>query len=597
MSDNIEILDRLTHLRLLMKSKGIDVFLVNGSDPHSSEYVQDHWKTREYLSGFTGSYGWLAITLKDAALWTDSRYYIQADQELAATGIKIEKARTLETLSVGKWITARLKSGTVGFDGMCYSYSEIKQLKEDLGPNFELNSNCNLLDTVWHDRPSISFSSVFDQPVEFSGESRNSKLTRIRKLLKDNNSDMIVLTALDEIAWAFNLRGSDVEYNPVFFSYAIIEDCRAMLFAEISKIPISFREKLMNDGIEMFSYSQFYDILRIIIRKKVLIDPKICNYNIYEILNGKNTLIKSDSIVQQMKSIKNATEIEGFKKAMVQDGVALLDFFFWLDKMVKYQNITEFDITKKLFEYRSKQKYFLGESFSTIAGFGKNGAIVHYHVKEEKAQSIGENNLLLIDSGAQYQCGTTDITRTVFVGSVADAGMKRYFTLVLKGMIALSQIHFPKGTCGCHLDVLARKALWQNGLNYGHGTSHGVGAFLNVHEGPESVRSDFNSVLIEPGMVISNEPGIYIENKYGIRTENMILCVEDRITDFGTFYKFETLTLFPIDQNLIDTQLLDEQELAWLNDYHKTVYEKLSPFCDDPSKLDYLKQMCTQITK
>lgn len=597
MVDTTMILDRLTQLRLLMKLSNIDVFLVNGSDPHSSEYVQGHWESRRYLSGFTGSYGWMAITAKNAALWTDSRYFIQAEQELSGTGITLEKARLPETISVGKWIVKNLNFGRVGFDGMCYSYSEVEELRGDLGPSFELDSNCMLLDRVWQDRPTLYFSQIYSLPFEFFGESRNSKIARIRKTLKDNNADTTVLTALDEIAWTFNLRSSDIDFNPVLLSYAIVESSRVMLFAEVSRIPETLRKELLYDGVEMFSYSQFYDILKVIIDKKVLVDPQISNYNICNILEDNNCLLMHRSVVQDMKAVKNKTEIEGIKKAMLQDGIALLDFHYWLEKVQEFQDVTEFDLSNKLYEFRSKQPDFVSESFNPIVAFSKNGAIVHYHVYKETALPIDGNSLLLMDSGGQYKCGTTDITRTILVGEAVDPNMKRDFTLVLKGMIALSQAHFPKGTCGCHLDILAKKALWKYGLNYGHGTSHGVGAFLNVHEGPESVRSDFNNTQIVPGMVISDEPGVYFEGKYGIRIENMIYCTEDRVTDFGDFYKFETLTLFPIDLKLVDADLLDADEIEWLNKYHETVYEKLSACCSDPDKLEYLRQMCQQIEK
>lgn len=581
-----QIQQRLARLRALMAEQKIDAFLANGSDPHMSEYVQDSWKSREYVSGFTGSYGWIAVTQTEAVLWTDSRYYLQAERELEGTGFEMLKARLPETIPTGLWLAQRLQRGqTVGFDGSCYPLAEVRELIPFLFEN-ELNVDfkCNLLDSLWTDRPQAVRNSIFEHPLEVAGETRASKLSRIRVQMHDMKADVHFIAALDEIAWTFNLRGSDVEYNPVFMAYAIIESERALLFLNRDCVSESLQNELISDGIQLFDYDQFFNEIEFYIDHRILFDPAKLSFLTYKALASNNSIVEASSITDWMKAVKNEAEIAGFRKAMLADGVALIDFQLWLNQAMAHQTITEYDVAEKLGEFRAKQPGFVGESFHPIVGYAANGAVVHYHVTPELAATLKPDSLLLFDSGGQYQWGTTDITRTVPLTSEPTAQMKTDFTLVLKGVIGLTSIQFPHGTLGCHLDVLARKAMWERGLNYGHGTGHGVGAFLNVHEGPMSIRGDVNKQLIVPGMVMSNEPGLYRTNSYGLRIENMMVCVEKQQTEFGTFYGFDTLTRFPIDTRLVDVALLDASERQWLNAYQKLVYAELSPLCDESQR-------------
>ncbi|MFA9391882.1 MAG: aminopeptidase P family protein [Prolixibacteraceae bacterium] len=574
-----EIKNRIEKLRSLMQTNGLSAYLINGSDPHMSEYVPERWQSREYISGFSGSYGWLAITADKATLWTDSRYYLQAGEQLNDTGIEMIKARDTESPTIVQWIVEELEAGQMlGFDGSCYSSAEVKNFKKVFsGHQIEMNYSIDLLNDVWTDRPGIPDQKAFLHPVKWAGLSRAQKFDQIRAELFKSSAKTIVLTALDDIGWTFNLRGADVDCNPVALAYAIISETSVQLFIDQSKLNDQQKSELKADGVELLDYLQFYSSLLEIKNQTVFIDPDRVNFLIQQSLKENNQLIEGLSIPALLKSCKNEAELEGMKKAHINDGLALLDFQMWLEDAMVHETVTEWDVAQKLIEVRSKRMGYVGTSFFPIVGYHDHGAIVHFHVSPESANVLKREGILLFDSGGQYEFGTTDITRTIALGPVTDQ-MKKDFTLVLKGMIALSRVKFPKGTHGCHLDVLARQALWSNYLNYGHGTGHGVGAFMNVHEGPGSIRPDLNNQQIRLGNVFSNEPGFYRVGEYGIRIENLMYCVADSVTEYGDFYQFSTLTKFPIDTQLIDVNLLTPEEKIWINSYHQNLLSGLSYF-------------------
>ena len=559
-----------------MHEKGIQALYVHGSDPHMSEYLPDRWQTRAFISGFTGSYGWLAITLSEAALWTDSRYFLQAENELKGTGIQLMKTRLPETPDVVSWLISKIPAGSkVGFDSECLPFSLYKNMSAQFSKaRIELIDTGDLPDEIWDNRPPLPSATIFEYELKYTGESRIEKIARIRTGLAKNGADWHLLTALDDIAWTFNLRGNDIGFNPVFLSYALIGKQHAILFVDLQKLPVDLKTKLQSEGILLREYLSIFSFLKKIkASEKIYIDGDKTNCAIVSSIPGK--IVEGLSIPCFLKAQKNATEIANLRQAMKKDGVALLEFWHWLENTVGKEKITEYDLVMQLKQFRQKQDGFKGDSFYPIIGYKEHGAIVHLHVAEDNALEIEKDGILLFDSGGHYLNGTTDITRTIALGTPTDQ-QKRDFTLVLKGMIALSKAVFPEHTAGCHLDILARKALWEHGMNYGHGTSHGVGFFLNVHEDPVSIRQDFNNQTIKAGMVLSNEPGVYKEGEYGIRTENLMVCVEKEITSFGKFLGFETLTLFPIDTRMIETGLMSAPEIQWINDYHQKVCKELS---------------------
>lgn len=589
------ITTRIEHLRKLMVENGLDAYLINGTDPHISEYVPERWKTRTYISGFTGSFGYMAITANKALLWTDSRYYLQAAQQLEGTGIEMMKARDPESISLEQWLATNLQKNTmVGFNGSCHVAAEIKSLNKTLNSKgIKINGQLNLLESIWNNRPQFPNNKAFLHPIKWAGTSRSEKLKALFNEMDKVSAEVMVISALDDIAWTFNIRGADVESNPVVMAYALLEKNNIQLFTDLSKFDSEAIEELQTDGVILIDYHQFYQELELLKEKSILIDTHCTNYRIYELLNTKNKLIDGLSVPTLLKSVKNSSEISGMQKAHIIDGLALLDLMLWFENSLGKEPISEFDVAEKLSECRAKKFGYIGNSFFPIVAYRDHGAIVHFKVNAETAHQLQPEGILLFDSGGQYEYGTTDITRTIALGPVSSK-MKSDFTLVLKGMIALSSIKFPKGIAGCHLDVLARAALWNENLNYGHGTGHGVGAFLNVHEGPQSIRLDFNNQPLCPGNILSNEPGIYRTGEYGIRIENLIHCVEDSTNEFGTFYRFETLTCFPIDTRLIEKSLLNQQEIEWINNYHKIVLTALSPFTSsDEFKL--LKRLCEEI--
>ncbi|HYQ56593.1 MAG TPA: aminopeptidase P family protein [Draconibacterium sp.] len=577
-----EIHKRLAALRAEMKELNLDAWYISGTDPHASEYLPDRWQTRKFISGFSGSYGMVVVTQNEAALWTDSRYFLQAAGQLEGTGIEMQKLRVPDAMLPEEWIGNKLAKGSrVGMDTQTISVKAYKTFEYELGKKgIALVETADLFEKIWENRPSISSNMVFEPDLKYTGLPRKEKQQQLIALTKKAGSDFHLITMLDELAWQFNLRGSDISYNPVFYGFALIGANESYLFVEQNKLDDKTQNSLINDGVVLKDYSTFYTFLSELKGRNIFIDTATANFKAYSNLLPDNSLMEGTSIVSLLKARKNNTELDGFRKAMLKDGVALTKFLFWLKNNVGKNQINAYDAGVKLKEFRAKQNGFKGESFPPIVGYKSQGAIVHLSVGADDALPIEADGILLFDSGGQYFEGTTDITRTVTLGKISEQ-QKNDYTLVLKGMIALSMAKFPYGTKGCHLDILARKPLWEQGLNYGHGTGHGVGHFLNVHEGPMAIRQDYNPNFIEPGHVVSNEPALYREGQYGIRIENMIACIELEETGYGKFLGFETLTLCPIDLNLVQTELLSPVEKEWLNDYHEKVKKALEPLLED----------------
>lgn len=580
-----EIQKRISSLRNLIQSKGISAYITYSTDPHSGEYVPSHWESRKWISGFTGSAGTVAITLDDGGLWTDSRYFIQAEEQLAGTGLRLFKERMPDTPSIPQWLGCVLKKGDrVGIDGYTTSLQTVNELKSELsGYGIEVSMIEDPYKTIWSNRPELPDNKPFILEEKYSGESASLKISAIRHYLESSGTDYLFISALDEIAWTLNMRGTDIECNPLFVSYLLISKDEATLYINKEKLTESTIHYLKSHNVRYGNYEDVESELSAISGKKIAMSPSI-NFAMYNAASKNNIVRIKPSPVTEYKSIKNQTEIEGFHNAMLRDGVAMVRFLIWLQKNIKSENLTEISIDKQLYKERSAMENFQGISFETIAGYQEHGAIVHYEADEHSASTLKPEGLLLIDSGAQYLDGTTDITRTVPLGPTTEEQKKDY-TLVLKGFIQLAMAEFPKGTCGTQLDVLARLAMWKEGVNYGHGTGHGVGHFLNVHEGPHQIRMNNVPALLQPGMTVTNEPGIYRAGKYGIRTENTMLIVPSRETDFGEFYKFEQLTLCPIDTETIITEMLNEEEKNWLNNYHKMVNKKLSALLTEEERI------------
>lgn len=585
--------EKLQLLREAMKTENVHACIIPSTDPHIGEYIPLHWQIREWISGFDGSAGTIVVTLDEAGLWTDSRYFLQAEEQLKDTGIDLFKVGLSQTPSIEEWIKTKLSSGeTVGFEGNVYSASEAFSLIGYFtNINLNVNSSFAPYNKIWEDRPSLPLNKAFVLPENFSGESTGSKIERLRDKMKQKGANYTILASLDMIAWLFNIRGNDIEYNPAVVSYAIVSEKETILFISPKKLTEEVIAYLQEQGVILAEYEKVYSYISKIAPDNVLlITPGKINYQLYNTIPSECKIIEANiHPVDEMKAIKNKKEIEGIHNAMQKDGVALVRFLIWLEKsLAKKEKITELDVSAKLKELRSQQEYFFSESFQTIAGYAAHGAIVHYSATPDTNATILSEGILLVDSGAQYFDGTTDITRTISVGPVSDE-MKKDFTNILKGNIQLSRAKFPKGTIGMQLDILARKFIWQEGQNFLHGTGHGIGYFLNVHEGPQSIRMNYNPTALEPGMVTSNEPGLYKSGKYGIRIENAILTIPYQSTDWGDFYAFEALTLCPIDKKMIDWKLMTEEEVEWLEEYHEKVYNKLSPFLNNEEK-EWLKK-------
>lgn len=575
----ISVKQKLECLRNVMKESDIAAYIVPGTDPHAGEYIADHWKERVWISGFDGSVGTAAITLDKAGMWIDSRYYLQADEQLTGSGFDAMKVGLSETPDMIRWIISQVKTGNrVGVNPQMFPVNTYNSMRNELAASGLELVPVDLISNIWLDRPEIPQKKCFVFPVEFAGKSCSEKLSLLRNEMRKFDAHVFVISALDEIAWLFNLRGNDVDYNPVVIAYALIKTDSAILYLSDEKLTNEARHYFKEENIEIKDYLQIYDdLISLPVSLKVLVDGTRVNQSLYEAIPADCAKINQMSPVYRLKSIKNEVELTGVRNAMVRDGVALTRFFIWLEKNVGSGKLTEVSIAEKLFAFRAEQANFFGESFGTIAGYAAHGAIVHYKADEKSDAVIKAENLLLLDSGAQYLDGTTDITRTISLGTPT-LKQKTDFTLVLKGHIGIATAVFPYGTRGSQLDILARKAMWDRYLNYGHGTGHGVGFFLNVHEGPQNIRMDENSTVLQPGMLLSNEPGLYRTGEYGIRTENLIHVTEAEKSDFGQFLRFETLTFFPIDVSLIDEKLMTKDEIDWLNAYHQKVFDKLSPY-------------------
>ena len=590
--------ERIAALREAMKQHKIDAYIIPTSDPHMSEYPADCWKYREWISGFTGSAGTVIITADKAGLWTDSRYFLQASTQLEGTGIELFKMMLPETPTIPEFLTHELKEGqTVGLNGETYSLADARSLEKALAEKeIKLNTNASLIDPIWKERPAIPEAPMFEMPVELSGKSTEDKLIDINKMLHKAGADCTILSALDEVAWTFNIRGTDVAYNPVVISYAFVSEKESVLFVNPKKIPAEIAEHLKKEGVTLADYGMLATFLsRLPEQTRVFIDSKRINLAIYNALPKSSILIEGTSPANHLKSIKNETEIKGFRNAVLKDGIAMTKFYFWLEKMLKAgEKVTELSAAAKLTALRSEQPQYVMDSFASISSYGPHGAVVHYSPTPETDTELKTDSLYLLDSGAQYLDGTTDITRTIALCDEPSEQMKKDFTRALKGTIGIAKCKFPAGIRGCLIDAFARKALWDAGINYLHGTCHGIGHCLNVHEGPQSIRMEENPVILEPGMVMSDEPAMYRPGEYGIRTENMILIREDSETEFGKFLGFETLTLCYIDTKLVIPSMLSVREHAWLNKYHQMVYDLVSPHLTEEEKA-WLKEKTAEI--
>ena len=553
MSDSI--IERVEALREYLRKNGLNAFIFPSTDPHQGEYVPEHWMTRQWISGFDGSAGTAVVTLSDAALWTDSRYFIAAEEQLKETPFQLMKDGLAETPSIAEWLCNQLTEGEmVGIDGNVFTTTEIEEMESAFAKaGIKLRTDLDPAETLWTNRPPIPKNKVEIQPLEFAGESAESKIERVRQALREQKDEGLVISQLDEIAWLLNLRGSDVHCNPVFVSYVLLTQNDVTLFIDCEKLDETVQNYLKNIGVKVLPY-------------------------------GKPSFeSKASNPIPAMKSIKNHAEIEGFRRAMIRDGVAMVKFLRWLKPAVEAGKETEISIDKKLTALRAEQDLYRGLSFDTIAAYGPHGAIVHYEATPETDVVLEPKGLLLLDSGAQYQDGTTDITRTIALGTLTDEERLDY-TLVLKGHIRLALTKFPDGISGTQIDALARYAMWQHGINFGHGTGHGVGSYLCVHEGPHQIRHTWKPAPLHAGMTVTNEPGIYRQGKHGVRIENTMLIVEAGETEFGKFLRLEPLTLCPIDLTPVVWELMTPEEITYLNTYHKKVYDELSPYLTEEEK-------------
>lgn len=584
MEQNIK--NRVHALRMTFNPNYIKAFIIPSTDPHLSEYVAPHWMSRQWISGFTGSAGTVVVTMDKAGLWTDSRYFLQAAQQLEGSGITLYKEMLPETPSITEFLRENLKPGeSVSIDGKMFSVQQVEQMKEELAAfNLQVDIYGDPLKEIWKDRPAIPDAPAYVYDIKYAGKSCKDKVAAIREELKKKRIHAVFLSALDEIAWTLNLRGSDVHCNPVVVSYLLITQDEVIYFISPEKVSPEVEAYLKEQQVSLKGYDEVESTLAAFTSENILIDPKKTNYAIYSAIRPGCTVVRGDSPVALLKAVRNEQEIAGIHAAMQRDGVALVKFLKWLEESVPSGKETELSVDKKLHEFRAEQALYMGESFDTIAGYKEHGAIVHYSATPESDATLRPEGFLLLDSGAQYLDGTTDITRTIALGELTEEE-KTDYTLILKGHIALAMAKFPAGTRGAQLDVLARMPIWSRGMNFLHGTGHGVGHFLSVHEGPQSIRMNENPVVLQPGMVTSNEPGVYKAGSHGIRTENLTLVCKDREGMFGDYLRFETITLCPICKKGIIKELLTEEEITWLNDYHQTVYEKLSPDLNEKEKV------------
>ena len=576
MSDTTE---KLSALRATMMADQIDAWIIPGSDPHESEYVADHWYGRAWLSGFSGSAGTVVVLKDKAALWTDGRYFLQASQELENTGIDLMKDGMPDVPSIPEWLASELpENGVIGFDGKVMSHSQTEKIQEAVSEKqISLQIDKDLLNNIWTDRPAMPATSVFLHDDAYAGKTRDDKLAELREKMQEQGANQLLITTLDDIAWLMNLRATDIECNPVFLSYALVSDSGVTLYVDSSRMEESALAALKQSGVQLQPYDAIAEAVKNLKSNvRLLIDPASTNQWLVDALPETITVIKGASPTKMLKAIKNDVEIQRMRDCHRRDGVAVVKFMRWLEESTPSGQVTEISLDEKLEAFRAEAEEFKGSSFPTIAGYAANGAIIHYRADEDSCQTVESKGLLLVDSGAQYPDGTTDITRTFACGPMTNEEKKDY-TLVLKGHINLSKVCFLKGTRGMQLDILARQPMWEAGQNYKHGTGHGVGYFLNVHEGPHSVSPKWVDQPLHPGMLLTNEPGMYRSGKHGVRIENIMLVVNHITTEFGEFYKLLPLTMAPIDTRPVIKEMLTPAEVSWLNDYHDIVRQELSP--------------------
>ncbi len=579
-----------------MKEKGIDMYVIPSSDYHQSEYVGEYFKSREFISGFTGSAGIVVVTEDEAGLWTDGRYFIQAEKQLEGSSITLFKIGEENVPTFIEYIGKNLKNNQcLGFDGKVLSVKNVFDIKNGFGKKkIEIEDRYDLVNEVWNDRPVLPKSDVFILDEKYCGESFESKIKRIREKMSNLNANKHILTSLDDIAWIYNMRGRDIKNNPVSLSYAMISTEEAILYIDKNKITEEVKEYFVNKNIKLKDYFSIYEEVKNISEKDiVLLDTNKVNYLIYNNIPIGTEIIDKPNPSTLMKACKNDIELENLKNAHIKDGVAVTKFMYWLKKNIKNQEITEISAAEKLESFRKEWKDYLEPSFNTISAYEANAAMMHYSASKDSNSKLAPKNLLLVDSGGQYIDGTTDITRTFVLGECSDE-IKEHFTLVLKGMLSLSKIKFLHGVTGTNLDILARKPVWSRGIDYKCGTGHGVGFLLNVHEGPHSIRWQYNPQVLEAGMTVTNEPGVYIQGSHGIRLENELIVRNAEKTDFGQFMVFETMTYAPLDLDGVVSELLNEEEKDFLNNYHQVVFEKISPFLNEEER-DWLKKYTRKI--
>ena len=585
---------RLENLRELMRHEHLSAFVFPSTDPHQGEYVPDHWKGREWISGFNGSAGTAVVTMGSAALWTDSRYFLAAEEQLKGTEFQLMRLKMEGTPTIAEWIGRECGPGAeVAVDGMVNSANSVKELIADLRRQggITLRTNLDPLAQIWSDRPAIPEHQVEIYPLEYAGETAHDKIARIRKALRERHADGMLMAALDDIAWTLNLRGTDVHCNPVFVSYLLISSTTVTLYINKVKLSPQVFDYLKAEGVGVDDYGNVTKGLRDYFEYNILLDPDEINYTLYKSVTRE--IVEEESPVKRMKTVKNEREIAGFRSAMLKDGIALVRFLRWLKPAVAAGGQTEMSIDRKLTSLRAGQPLYRDISFDTIAGYQAHGAIVHYEATPETDIPLKPEGFLLLDSGAQYLDGTTDITRTIALGPLTEE-QKRVYTLVLKGHIQIELAKFPSGISGTQLDVLAKQAMWREGLSYLHGTGHGVGTYLNVHEGPHQIRMEWKPAPLVAGMTVTDEPGIYLAGKFGVRIENTLLVTPYKETEFGKFLQFDSLTLCPIDKAPILTDLLTQEELDWLNAYHQRVFDTLSPHLNQ-EEADWLREACAPI--
>lgn len=589
--------ERLGRLREVMRREHLAAFVFPSTDPHGSEYVPSRWEGRKWISGFDGSAGLAVVTMDAAALWTDSRYFLAAEEQLRNTEFVLMKERVEGTPTPARWIASQLQgaaSTEIGIDGMSCSTTMAEALIADLrrAGGITVRPNLDVLEEIWTDRPAVPEGEVCVHNIEYAGESRADKLRRIRAALREVHADGMLMSALDDIAWTLNLRGTDVHCNPVFVSYLLIAHDKATLFIDRKKLSPQIVAALKADGVATDDYANVVRGLKKYPEYNILIDPDETNYTLYKVATAHN-VIRHSSPVPAMKAVKNAAETEGFRRSMIRDGVALVRFLMWLKPAVESGGQTEITVSERLRELRASDPMYRDLSFDTIAGYQEHGAIVHYEATPVSDAMLRPEGLILIDSGAQYADGTTDITRTIALGPVTNE-QRRVYTLVLKGHLQLQNMKFPYGASGTQLDAAARMAMWREGMNFLHGTGHGVGSYLNVHEGPHQIRMEWRPAPLVPGMTVTDEPGLYLSGRFGVRTENMLMVKDYMETEFGRFLEFEPLTLCPIDKTPIIVSMLTDEERAWLDDYHRRVYEKLSPYLQ-PDERRWLENACSPL--